>query len=228
MSKPTTVDDLPRWILENRPYFQGDSPAIPWSLSETGSKLWLVLGPNGGGKSFFRRIVQTGIRRFLEGVDMIHLSMEGRSGGSMEAHSGFVRVALYGNERDRSTGECSGITLRKAIRNCQLKESPHALYWDEPDIGMSEGVAAGAGIVIREFIEELPELTRAVFITTHSRPLLRQLETLHPNYLHLGRVDGPESLEAFLSAPVTPVLPEELKAEATARFRAISRLLPRR
>lgn len=224
MSKPNTGLWIVNELLENWRYFTGRKAPIPHLWVKGSSPLFLVLGENASGKSFFRRCVQASANKHTSIREVIHLSMEGRAGANfIGAMKGFV----YGDENFRSTGENSANTMRSAIRTCRAREHSHLLYWDEPDIGMSEGAAAGAGVVIAEFVADLPDHTRGVFITTHSRPMVRQLLVAKPHYIHLGvpPAQAPQSLEEWLEREVSPISPEELAEASHARFTAIQEIL---
>ena len=225
MSKPSTpawiVDDL----LTNWRYFADDDPAIPAVWVKGRCPLFLVLGENAAGKSFFRRCVQACVKLKTSIEEVIHLSMEARAGVNvMGAMKGFV----YGDEDTRSTGENSANTVTTAIRTCTGRETSHLLYWDEPDVGMSEGAAMGAGHAIAEFVAELPEHTKGVFITTHSRSMVAALsQSLRPHFVHLGTApdDAPMSIEDWLTREVKPVSPDELCEASHRRFKAIQKIL---
>jgi hypothetical protein len=224
MSKPRTAKAIVKNVLEQWDYFGGDDPAIPALWVKGSSPLFLVLGENAGGKSFFRRCISLEIRDRSGIKEVIHLSMEARTGATF---MGAAKAFVYGDENSRSTGENSVNTISGAITTCRDRTHPHVLYWDEPDIGMSEGAAAGAGIAIAEFVADLPEHTKGVFITTHSRAMVEQLVDLKPHYLHLGTDPklAPQTLQEWLEREVVPVSPDELKEASRARFRAIQKIL---
>lgn len=203
-----------------------DTVAIPYRWQPGKLPLCLVLGPNGSGKSFFRRLLLETVHYKWEGVESIHLSMEARSGCDTALY-GPMRVMIYGNEATSSTGELSSHIIQTGIRTCQGRKKEHLIYWDEPDIGMGDSEAAGAGILLYEFMEALPEKTRAVFITTHSRALVCRLAPLCPHYLHLGveANKAPQSLSEWLNQPIIPISPTELKEVSRARFKAIQAIL---
>jgi|GEM_PF-5724138 len=227
MSKPSTGLWIVGNILGSWRYFVGDEPAIPALWVKGSSPLFLVLGENASGKSFFRRCVQASAKSHTSIKEVIHLSMEARAGmNMMGAMKGFV----YGDEGFRSTGENSGMTVRTAISTCRARTHSHLLYWDEPDIGMGEAAAAGAGTVVAEFVADLPEQTRGVFVTTHSRPMVRQLLSVKPHYLHLGvpPAEAPQSLGAWLEREIVPMSLDELAEESNRRFRAIQAILDER
>lgn len=221
------VTDILKSVFDLR-YFHPEEDgtiAIPSLWVPGKSDLVLVLGPNAGGKSFFRRLVQETYRRRNDRkrkdekkVEPIHLSMEGRVGSD---GLGWKRVMVYGDEQRSSTGELSGHLIMTGINTSRGRDNKHFLYWDEPDIGMSNGVAAGAGIELREFWEDRPTNLVCVFITTHSRALVRQLQGLEPHYVHLGTESPPGSLEEWLEAEEEVLRPSEVKERARERFKRI-------
>jgi len=225
------------WIFELR-YFHPDEviegrTAIPFYRSDGDpeSKLVLVLGENAGGKSFFRRLIQLACnkrskhKRF-QVREIIPLSMEARSGDFT------VRSLIYGDEARESTGECSARTVTTAIKTIQGRDHESILYWDEPDLGMSAAAAAGAGMAIKEFIDNSPELLQAVFLTTHSPAIVSQL--LHcqhrPHYLYLGNEACPLSLEDWVKQQIdlvwSPALsPEQIMTMSRQRYLDINAIL---
>jgi hypothetical protein len=227
MSKPSTVTWIVRHVLTTWQYYCEDNPAIPHLWVEGEVPLFLVLGENAGGKSFFRRCIHQCTKLNTSIEEVIHLSMQGRTGVT---GAGPYKSFIYGDEETRSTGENSAATVRTAIKTCQDRETPHILYWDEPDVGMSEGAAAGVGVVIADFVRMLPERTKGIFITTHSRALVEHLLPVRPHYIHLGCApdQAPPTLQAWLERRVVPVSPEGLLEASRARFQAIQKILSTR
>lgn len=231
--QPFAIGLVLDWIFNLR-YFRPDKviqgrTAVPFVRKDgaENTRLVLVLGENAGGKSFFRRLVHLAATKAKNGRRdgpfpvgrVIHLSMEARS------MNGLTSAFIYGSEAWQSTGENSAHTVKGGITTASKETKDLVLYWDEPDIGMSEGSAAGAGIAIREFIKDAPPHVKAVFITTHSKAMVRQLTPLNPYYLYLGNADGPSTAEEWLSAPVVPVSLEDLAKESRKRFKDIQTLL---
>lgn len=234
--KPLDVEQLLRATLETRLFTPcnalGGRIAIP-SLYEPGkSNLVLVLGENAGGKSMFRRIVRMMTHKGRKAemgepaiepgefavTEMVQLSMEARAGGGM------IASFIYGAESYRSTGENSAHTVSTGIKTVCGRSHTNILYWDEPDIGMSAGSAAGAGVAIREFVSSgMSPLTQAVFLTSHSPALVRQLVSLKPHYIYLGNLEGPKTLDEWFKwqADPPPVSPEQLKDASRKRFHDI-------
>ena len=214
-------------------------PPIPWQWDkgDKASKLVLVLGENAGGKSFLRRIVRAIVDR--GGKDdsgrtrkpgpfpvreVIHLSMEARTQG------GFMRSAVYGIEEWLSTGANSAQTISKGIETIQGRAWRLVSYWDEPDIGMSNGCAAGAGVTLRGLVESDTPMLQAIFLTSHSEALVRSLTTgltAKPHYVYLGNSNGPATLADWFVAQQNPkpVFPEELEAIGSRRFKRIQAIL---
>jgi len=211
--------------------------AIPYIYRPGSSRLVLVLGENAGGKSFFRRILSgmTAQAKASNGFDpprdagpfpvgeFIALSMEARTS------SNFMSAMIYGAEKYRSTGENSAHTVKTGISTVQGRAHTSIIYWDEPDIGMSAGIAAGAGIEIAKLVREAGPLVQAICVTTHSPPLVNRLLDLDPHYLYLGddSEGAPRDLRAWMDHQLTaePVSPQELLDRARRRFKLIRKIL---
>ena len=123
-------------------FFQGEDPAIPYLLVPTRSRVTLLLGENASGKSFIRRLVHAVCSKYK--VECIPLSMEGRSASGVPWKS-----FIYGAEEHHSTGENSVSTVRTAFRTAEKRADPHVLFFDEPDIGLSDSWAAELGQQMR-------------------------------------------------------------------------------
>ena len=207
--------------------------AIPAIYTPGSSKLVLVLGENASGKSLFRRAASLAVHQGRVS------SYEGRAiprgafpmsefiGLSMQGRSGQYSSMIYGDESRSSTGENSARAVTMGIQTATNRRLTHALYWDEPDIGMTAGLAAGAGMAIRAFIQTDTPLTQAVFVTTHSEALVRVLMECDPHYIYLGDAEGPRTLEQWLAqqSNPTPILPDEIQGRARARYRDIQLVL---
>ena len=206
-------------------YFQSEGkepPPIPFHRVHGRDPLVVMVGDNASGKSFARRLV-TAVCRKVE-VESIHISMERRAGGDV---TGGMRGFIYGTEDWKSTGENSVGTVLGGIRTCQGREKPHIMFWDEPDIGLSDPWAAGVGVAIRKFVETPPEHTRAVFVVTHSKALVSQLLPVEPHYIYFGDSEAPASLEHWIEQPAIPRDIEELGKLSHPRFKKIQKILDR-
>lgn len=204
------------------PRGRGKTVAIPFIRGEGGSgKLIVVTGENASGKSFFRRIVR-GVCRRAE-VECIHISMEARSGDG--SSFGGLRPFVYGDENQQSTGENSAGTVLGGIRTCLGREDAHVMVWDEPDLGLSDGWAAGMGEVIRDFATKPGKHTRAIVLVTHRRALVAPLLDAPHHYLHLGDESGPKTLSAWFEQPVVPRDIAKLAEQSRKRWRMIQDIL---
>lgn len=238
---PLNVQEVIEYVLD-LDYFHpceelGGEVAIPALYKPGTSNLVLVLGENAGGKSFFRRLVRLVTHRGRKGGfgdpkitpgpfpvrEFIPLCMQDRTS------SNFGSSMIYGVEDIHSTGECSSRTVSTGISTVSGRTHPTIIWWDEPDIGMSAGAAAGAGLRIKQFVESEAPLVQAICVTSHSVPLIRQLADLDPHYIYLGNADGPATLEDWYKAQdnPTPVMPEELQEISHRRFRMIQKILNR-
>ena len=238
--KPLNVGKLLEWAREralfNPAEALGGETAIPLLYAAGRCKLILVLGENAGGKSMFRRVMRSGTHPGQPGgmgdpavprgpfpvPEFVGLSMQGRTNGGM------MSSFIYGNEGYRSTGENSAYTVTMGIKTARERTHPTVLYWDEPDIGMSAGAAAGAGEAIRQFVEaDDAPLVQAIFLTSHSPALVRQLIPLRPHYVHVGDADGPKTLDAWFErqANPAPISPEALRDLSHKRHDMIQKIL---
>jgi len=196
-----------------------DKVAIPAVWVPGTGPLVVVVGDNAGGKSFLRRIAHGMCQR--NKVEFMDISMEGRR--SISAAPWLVFV--YGDEQCHSTGELSSKTILTGIKTCEGRTEPHVIFWDEPDLGLSEAWAAGAGQSIREYVERTNKHTLAAFVVTHSRPLVQELLPLKPHYLHLGSDTAPATLRDWTKRTVRPRKLSRLPELSHKRFRAIQRIL---
>lgn len=172
--------------------------------------LVVVVGPNACGKSLFRRVAGQFTRQEW-GAEYISISMEQRR------HGLFERAFIYGDEMFYATGYNSAMTILKGIVTCRSREAPVVIFWDEPDLGLSDEYAAGAGQTLAEFAFNPGEHTCAAFVVSHNRHLLRELIPLKPNYLCLGSCDFP-SLQSWVEREVRPAKIEGLRDRGRATF----------
>lgn len=219
-SSPKTLLDRALRLDYFTPDEQGET-AIPYHRVDGQGKLIVVVGDNASGKSFLRRIVQLLCQK--NKIECIHLSMEGRRNIGMAPWLTFV----YGDEGREATGVNSAGTIITGITTCQGREGKHVIFWDEPDIGLSDDWAAGSGQRICKFTQDSPKHTLAAIVVSHSRALVRELLPAKPFYLHLGveSEQAPPTLDAWLERPIVPRDPEELRGLSRKRFKAIQAIL---
>lgn|SRR5574338_615911 len=220
--KFTTARGLLDHALELDYFHPNDKGVVPIPVHRTHGRgnFVVVVGENASGKSFLRRIL-TALCREAD-IEMMPISMEGRGG-----EYGGLRGFIYGDETWQSTGENSSVTVLTGIRTCEGREKPHVIFWDEPDLGLSDGWAAGMGQALCTFAKDLPKMTYGAIVVSHSRALVRELLPAKPHYLHVGSEEAPPTLEAWLERPIVARPIEQLKAESFKRFKAIQKILDR-
>lgn len=235
MSKSSS---LPASVLDHAlndfTYFvgkKGKPPAIPWRWRKgpRDARLAVIVGENASGKSFLRKLLRE-IHRDAK-IELIHLSMSGRTDRS-NPMVGFV----YGDENWESTGQCSVNTVVGAMKTASGRTHPTAIFWDEPDVGLSDSWAAGVGVRVREYAQSAPEHVRGIYLVTHRRVLLQELVAAKPHFVWLGNetLDWQPSetggscptLDEWLQRPVVPRRDlESLGEDSVARFRALSQII---
>lgn len=210
-------------------YFQDQgkngSVPIPAVYKAGDSPLTLVVGENASGKSFFRRIIGAICAQAKEKTEYIPISMEGRRSTSYMPWLAMV----YGDESWQATGAISASTVATGIKTSQGRDSRHVVFWDEPDLGLSDSWAAGVGVKLREFTKNPPKHLTAAFVVTHSKALVSQILDTNPSYLHLGTPpdQAPQSLMEWFEAPVIPRDIDDLAELSHKRFKSIQRILDR-
>jgi len=203
------------------PNKEGKTP-IPAFFQPGEGKLLVVLGENASGKSFFRRITQSLCQKAE--VECMGLSMEGRRS---IAHKPWLAM-VYGDEMHDSTGYNSASVVTTGIRTCRSRTTAHVIFWDEPDLGLSDNGAAGVGVALQEFLQDPPTSTLAAIVVTHSKSLVQPLVTLKPHYLYLGEGDIPLTVEDWLKSPTAPRHPDEILKKGRERYRLIEGVLQSR
>ena len=192
--------------------------AVPFIYKPGTSNVLFVLGENGSGKSFFRRVLHRDLH--AQGVELVHWSIEART------NSPFAQL-MYGSEREASTGFNSTKALQGGLRTAASR--PSVLYCDEPDVGMSNALAKCSG---EHFAKQLTEHwnpnIKSCCITSHSTHFLTPL--LHgfdPHYLYLGDSEGPASIQEWLLEQQNPrtINLEDFQNKHRQRRSDISKLL---
>ena len=213
--------DLVRATLKYRFFHEEQGvTAIPVTYVPGQGKLVVAVGDNASGKSFYRRVVQAVCQRSK--IECIHLSMQART--NFEGNAGLAFV--YGSEEWKSTGENSANTVLGAVTTSRSRTEPHVIFWDEPDLGLSDNWSASVGVAIREFAAAPPDPLLAAVVVTHNVMLLHQLQLLRldPHFLCFDP-HPTATLQEWLDRPgeVRPL--EQLRQASFRRFKLIQRLL---
>jgi hypothetical protein len=200
-------------------YFTGvgdTPPALAMRHVPGASRLCLVLGPNASGKSLLRRLAGAACK--AKRIEFMPVSMEFRTGQQF----GMGRVFVYGGtEMENSTGENSSRSVVGGIRTCRAREAPHVIFWDEPDIGMSDGYARGMGRSIAEFAAAIPEHTVAAFVVTHRKSLVRELLAADPHVVFMGD-ESAASLDEWLARDEEPQDIEALPRRSSGTYTRVA------
>jgi hypothetical protein len=170
------------------------------------SKLALVVGNNSSGKSLLRRELQAACNDVdLETLD---LSMELRSHEDAE-----LRGEYYGNEEILSTGVISISSVLRLIGASKNEKRKHVIILDEPDVGLSDEVAAGVALELVSFLQEAPSKLVGVLLITHRRAMLDCCYEADPILLFVGpRAEAPTSLNQWNSRKIVPQKPRAVIA----------------
>jgi hypothetical protein len=210
------IQRLVEWVLE-QPYFGEDAP-IPATYQAGDIPLVVVVGQNGGGKSFFRRLWVEGCWEADDETirECIDVSMEKRVGDDYS--SGVKRALIFGSEQIQSTSDISRHVISNAISTAQSRSHPVCVVWDEPCIGMTPETALGAAQTIMDFTRNADDHVQGtVAISNHSTFLEALHEsTLHPHYVCLGDQQIP-SLQGWVDRDIEPESLETLHHRTSDR-----------
>ncbi len=198
-------------VLDNSILVGEKNKPVQCSFFEGDDRLLTVVGDNTSGKSVFRRALSQFTRK--QGVEVMHFSPEGKAQG------GIVGSMIYGTEEDQSTGCNSAKTILKALGTARGRENEHIIIFDEPDIGLSDEYAAGAGIEIREFCKNSPDKTLLVVVISHRCCLMRELQRINPSHLSFG---AKMDLHEWLNREIVPKNLHLLRQADKNMFSAIS------
>lgn len=189
-----------------------------------GAHVVVVVGENASGKSFLRRLMCAVLHD--AGHDLIHLSMEGRF--DYNGNLGAMRGMLYGDEQHEATGVNSAHLITRGLSNCESRrDTSHGIIWDEPELGLSEGAQMGVGAELAEGLVKTPVPTVAAVLITHSKPLVRRLVEIEPNFVFVGE-DPPLTMEGWLKRPAKLRTTADIEAESRRRYRLIQDAMQKR
>lgn len=189
------------------------------------SNLVVVLGDNASGKSLVRRELEALCDK--QEVKFFDLSMEHRSKDPWE------RSDAYGDEEVMSTGMISASSVCRTLSSSKTLKQQHVVFMDEPDVGLSDEVAAGLGQEILQFAQQehrrqASKLT-ALVVVTHRQALLSQWQEAKPVAVFVGDNDTkPKSLTDWLNRKIVPRSPRSVIQEGVNRFSAVSDYLSSR
>lgn len=204
----------PKAFLEDILKLRFFSKGVVKATYEQGcGKLVLVTGENATGKSFLRRVIQSAFHE--RDLEVMALSMQFRA-----APYNMARGFVYGDESTSATSSCTSNSILGAINTSRGRAAQHAIFWDEPDTGLSDNYAAGAADEILEFLVDPPESLLFAAVVTHRRVMLERLAAHGPHHVRLG---DEKTLREVIKAPLEPRRLSDLRERNHKLFRAIGK-----
>ncbi len=202
----------------------GPDGAVPVAWEPGRGGTLLVTGENAGGKSLLSRLLGQYLRdRAADDgrkLEWLPVSM------GLRTEPGIHRAFMFGDEQSDSTGKISVRSVLGGIRTSRGRENAHVLCLDEPDIGLSEGYAAGLGDLLAAYAADLPPSSEGFVVVTHSRPIAQRLMALCPHALRVG--DDLRPTASWLRdgpLPRTAADVEALPALAARRLRSVQAII---
>ncbi len=203
-----------------RPSSDVNRPPLVYTLAgDEAARVGILVGPNASGKSFVRKLLGSACKPL--GLELIHLSMQGRCSGENR----IMRMFVYGNEDGDSTG-CNTIqTTFGSFRTSRKRDTPHVLFYDEPETGLSPEYTAGLAGLFVEFLSAPPPHLVAAFFVSHRAELLGPIARLPHAFASLGTASAFDTYAAWASRPIEALDPSLLPDENRANYVKIRRAL---
>lgn len=185
-------------------------------------KVTILTGGNACGKSVIRKLLparlsdKLGIDKGEVGHRVCSTSMQLRTSGSSNYDiiaSGMARMSA--DLPWLSTSEQTINLVQQLFDSCVKVEDESKkkfIVIDELEIGMSKETQLGACIWLNKIIKENKERILGVLVITHSDTVVQNIES--DNFVN---IDG-MTREEWIDREITPVMPDELSAWATALF----------
>ena len=185
-------------------------------------KVTVLTGGNACGKSVIRKLLpgslsgKLGIDKGEAGHLVCSTSMQLRTSGS--SNYGIIASGMARMSADLpwlSTSEQTVNLVQQLFDNCVKVEDESKkkfIVIDELEIGMSKETQLGACIWLNKIIKENKEKILGVLVITHSDTVVQNIES--DNFIN---IDG-MNREEWITREITPVMPDELSAWATALF----------
>lgn len=142
------------------------------------SNVFVVVGDNACGKSFFVDIARAVARDLNPEVSTVSISIRERTGSGTDPMAAMRRAMMFGDEQEQSTGAISAGMVQKGFNNLQsrLEEGKNSvLVLDEPELGLSETFHAAVGALIAQLASQTDPKSGAAVIVSHSRRLVTAL-----------------------------------------------------
>lgn len=161
----------------------------------------LLVGPNASGKSLFRKLLPKRMD-----IVMVHASMELRT--SRLSHMGAL-AGIMADDREDPTSYSTFQNVERAISSADaylVDGKRTGLHIDEPEIGYSEEMQAGAGIWLRKKLDSMLCAPAVTIVTTHSKLVAKAFADW--NFLDMGF--RYETATDWIKRRISPVDPESI------------------
>jgi hypothetical protein len=216
-------------VLTDSRFFAEDDDDTPFGgkLYAGDPRVLLVVGENASGKSLLFRVIAAFAKRD-HNLTGITISIRERTGAGTREMSGMMRVFMFGDEEEQSTGATSANVVEAGFHNAGRDGGKTLLMLDEPEIGLSDGYARALGAFIAQKTIEIGQGTHGIVIVTHNRPLVQGfLEAFGaaPTFINLGgqQTDLKGWLKVVEQRSVEDLL--QLRAVAGERRKAVQALI---
>lgn len=208
----------------------GESGVCPAQLetTDTSSRILIVSGENGSGKSLLLRALGAHLRRIDKDIPIFDAGLHTRTPG------GFSRLYIEGeDEEEASYGLLSASAVNRTLIRLRTEKKPYALFLDSPDLGLDEAWAMALSDKIMQFAARLPDCARALVIASHNRNLLKGIANIGAHSIRMGKderslgqwlTEGPQPRQGF------PLLDDfdERRIRIREQWAAIQRIMERR
>lgn len=179
-------------------------------------KISILVGPNGYGKSFLRKILWQRVEEEInDGRNpanyVADASMERRTG----MHSEFGGAGAFLRDVDWNPTSVQTISFANGLMKCEDR----FLVFDEIELGMGEETQLGFAKYFNDHIDEVLDKNLGILIITHSRLIIQNIK--HDEFFSL---DG-MSEEEWLNRIPEAIDIEQLNIDSNELFDAIQKRL---
>lgn len=122
-----------------------------------------------------------------------------------------------------STGMISLSSMSRMLSESLENPKPHALFWDEPDVGLADEAALGVANMLVDYFTKVPQSLIGIFIITHRKTILERLVEINPMILFLGpEIEKPKTLQRWLNRSIKPWTPKDVISEGVTLWTLLS------
>lgn len=192
------------------------------------SRILIVSGENGSGKSLLLRALGAHLRRADKNISLFDTALHTRSA------SGFSRLYIEGDEdEEASYGLLSAAAVNRTLIRLRTEKTPYALFLDSPDTGLDEAWTDALSDKILQFAAKLPDPAKVFVIASHRRELLKHIANIGAHSIRMGDDERPLRqwlTEGFAPRKGLPILDDldERKLKVRERWNAIERIMEAR